>query len=265
MLEQLPSTSQYAESAYIELWLYVCHDSLNEQHVLTFRKSSKQTLILGAPGGVIGALATLALGWLSDKRVREGKASPVSSTLNSCFATERKDGAYCHINHPNYRRCSYAHRPQWIGREGCTVIRCVLGCGPTDYLAAEIAKATWIIGFFGSSLALVYAYNASNTSGHSKKVTVNAMTLATFGLGNIIGTEIFAPKDSPDFIPGKITILVLLTAQLFICFLIRYINLRLNKKKRALIESLKTQNNWSDEDIQRERERHAFLDLTDKQ
>lgn len=125
--------------------------------------------------------------------------------------------------------------------------------------------ATYIVGFYGSSLAIIYAYNASNTSGHSKKVTVNAMTLAAFSLGNVIGTETFQPKDAPDFIPGKISILVLLSSQIFICFLLRFINLRLNKKKRKVIEELKARNGWTDEDVNRERERHAFLDLTDTQ
>lgn len=130
---------------------------------------------------------------------------------------------------------------------------------------ADVNSATWIIGFYGSSLAIVYAYNASNTSGHTKKVTVNAMTLATFGLGNIIGTEIFQPKDAPGYIPGKIAILVLLSTQLFVCVLLRWINLNLNKKKLAAIEEMKQRNGWSEADVQRERERHAFLDLTDKQ
>ncbi|PSR73607.1 hypothetical protein PHLCEN_2v10526 [Hermanssonia centrifuga] len=123
----------------------------------------------------------------------------------------------------------------------------------------------YIIGTFGSSLAIIYAWNASNTSGHTKKVTINAMTLAAFCLGNIIGTETFLPKDAPNYVPGKVAILVLLSTQFFLCFLLRWINLHLNKKKRMLIASLKESNNWSDLDVEKEKERHAFLDMTDKQ
>jgi len=47
--------------------------------------------------------------------------------------------------------------------------------------------------------------------------------------------------------------------------LIRWINLRLNVKKRAKLAEIKQQNGWSDADVQREREKHAFSDLTDKQ
>ena len=37
----------------------------------------------------------------------------------------------------------------------------------TDFRAHS---ATYIIGTFGSALSSIYAYNASNTSGHTKKV-----------------------------------------------------------------------------------------------
>lgn len=91
------------------------------------------------------------------------------------------------------------------------------------------------------------------------------MTLAAFCAGNIIGSETFLPKDAPGYVPGKIAILVLLISQLFICFLLRGINLRLNRKKRKVIADLKERNHWTDEDIEKERQRHAFLDMTDRQ
>lgn len=95
--------------------------------------------------------------------------------------------------------------------------------------------------------------------------TINALTLASFSVGNIIGTEIFQPKDAPAYIPGKIAIMVLLTVQLFISMFLRWINQRLNVKKAAKLQEEKEKHGWSDEDVQKERERHAFMDLTDKQ
>jgi ACS family allantoate permease-like MFS transporter len=91
------------------------------------------------------------------------------------------------------------------------------------------------------------------------------MTLVSFSIGNIIGTEIFQPKDAPDYIPGKIAIMVLLTVQLFVSYLLRVINIRLNVKKQAQIAEEKAKRGWTDADIQRERDRHAFADLTDKE
>ncbi|OCB91702.1 MFS general substrate transporter [Sanghuangporus baumii] len=110
--------------------------------------------------------------------------------------------------------------------------------------------------------------------------------VATLVLGNAIGTETFLPRDAPgpdpfqdslnfeegahdrpvlDYLPGKISMLVPLASQLFICYILRFINLRLNAKKRAHIAVLKARNGWTDEDIEREREKHAFLDLTNIQ
>ena len=95
--------------------------------------------------------------------------------------------------------------------------------------------------------------------------TVNAITIVTFGLGSIVGSEIFQPKDAPAYIPGKIAILVLLSAQVFISLFLRWTNIRLNKKKEVKIAEEKERRGWSDADVQKERERHAFLDLTDRQ
>ncbi|KAF8885604.1 major facilitator superfamily domain-containing protein [Infundibulicybe gibba] len=124
---------------------------------------------------------------------------------------------------------------------------------------------TYLVGTFGSALSSIYAYNASNTSGHTKKNTVNAMTLVAFSFGNIIGAEIFQPGDAPDYIPGKIAVMVLLTVQLGISFLLRWVNMRLNIKKQAQIAEMKARHGWTDADVQREREKHAFADLTDKE
>lgn len=65
---------------------------------------------------------------------------------------------------------SHAHRAEWQrGSEG----------GPTlwsasflfqDVLSLTPPTATYLVQTFGSALSTVYAYNASNTSGHTKKV-----------------------------------------------------------------------------------------------
>jgi hypothetical protein len=56
-----------------------------------------------------------------------------------------------------------------------------------------------------------------------------------------------------------------LTVQLIISVLLRWINIRLNVKKRAKLAEVKARNGWSDADVQVQREKHAFADLTDKQ
>ena len=91
------------------------------------------------------------------------------------------------------------------------------------------------------------------------------MTLAAFCIGNIVGAETFLPKDAPNYVPGKVAIFILLFLSLALCLAIRWVNRSLNAKKRKHIQELKERNSWTDEDIERERQRHAFLDMTDKE
>ncbi|KAL6299108.1 MFS general substrate transporter [Sparassis latifolia] len=195
--------------------------------IKSFGYTSKQTLILSTPAGAVAAFTTLFCGWYSDKR-NERMVPIVFALLPTIVGAAMLTG----LNHSK--------------KQGALLF------------------AVYLIGTFGSALSSIYAYNASNTSGHTKKNTVNALTLATFSVGNIIGTEIFQPKDAPGYIPGKVAIMVLMVVQLFVCFLLRWINVRLNAKRRARLEEEKARHGWTDHDVQIERERHAFLDLTDK-
>lgn len=59
--------------------------------------------------------------------------------------------------------------------------------------------------------------------------------------------------------------MVLLTIQIGVAYLLRYINIRLNRKKLKALAELKAAKAWTEEMLQQEAERHAFADLTDKQ
>ncbi|KAH0840015.1 MFS general substrate transporter [Lanmaoa asiatica] len=189
---------------------------------------SKQTLILSTPAGAVGAAMVLFCGWYSDKK--NERMTPIAIALVPTIV-----GAAIMVG------------LQGTGHHGALLF------------------ASYLVGTFGSALSTIYAYNASNTSGHTKKVTINAMTMATFSIGNIIGTEIFQPKDAPAYIPGKIAIMVLLSVQLFVSYTLRWINIHLNKQRQKKLAEETARHGWSDADVQRERERHAFADLTDKQ
>lgn len=112
---------------------------------------------------------------------------------------------------------------------------------------------------------LCYAWNASNTGGHTKKVTVNAFTLFTFGVGSVVGTYIFLPKDAPGYIPGKAAIVILTAFMMGCCAVMAWINVRWNRQKKAALEKLVAEKGWTEEDVEREREKAAFLDLTDRE
>lgn len=46
---------------------------------------------------------------------------------------------------------------------------------------------------------------------------------------------------------------------------LRYVNIKQNREKIAKLALLVEQNGWSEEDVKRQSDKHAFLDLTDKQ
>ncbi|TFK73165.1 MFS general substrate transporter, partial [Pluteus cervinus] len=194
----------------------------------SFGYTSKQTLILSTPAGAIGALTTVFIGWYSDKI--NGRMIPF---------------IFCMV-------------PTIVGAA------LLIGLNDSRHKGA-LLFAVYLIGMFSSAYSMVYAYNASNTSGYTKKVTVNAMTFVAFCIGNVIGSEIFLPQDAPHYIPGKTLIMVLMTIQISVCLVIRWVNLRLNKKKQAQVAELKARRGWTDADVQRERDRHAFADLTDRE
>ncbi|KAF8842245.1 MFS general substrate transporter [Paxillus ammoniavirescens] len=196
--------------------------------IKNFGYTSKQTLILATPSGIVEVISVVVCGWYSDKK-GERMLPVIWATL-----------------------------PTLVG------VALLIGFNDTNQKGV-LLFGTYLIGTFGSTLSTIYAYNASNTSGYTKKLTVNALTLTFFCLGNIIGTEIFQPKDAPKYIPGKTAIMVLLTVQVGVAYLLRHINVRLNRTRQKVLGELKTSRGWTDDDVRQERERHAFADLTDKQ
>lgn len=196
--------------------------------IRNFGYTSRQTLILATPSGIVNVVSVVICGYYSDKKGE--RMLPVI----------------------------YATLPTLLG------VALMIGFNNSGQKGV-LLFGSYLIGSFGSTLSTIYAYNASNTSGYTKKLTINALTMIFFCVGNIIGTEIFQPKDAPAYIPGKAAIMVLLSMQIGVAYLLRHINVKLNIKRRAMIEEIKRENGWTDDDIQKEKERRAFADMTDKQ
>ncbi|KAI7169188.1 hypothetical protein KC316_g1088 [Hortaea werneckii] len=62
---------------------------------------------------------------------------------------------------------------------------------------------THVVGAF---LPCAYSFSAANQAGHTKKVSMNALLLMSFCLGNILGPLTFRTKDAPAYVPAKVTI-----------------------------------------------------------
>ncbi|KAF4630253.1 hypothetical protein G7Y89_g7888 [Cudoniella acicularis] len=94
------------------------------------------------------------------------------------------------------------------------IIPSIIGGGLMAFLPRN-ARVGQLIGNYmtnadGAALPLVYALAAANFAGHTKKVTINAILLMSFCVGNIIGPLTFQPdgKNPPEYIPAKTAIMV---------------------------------------------------------
>ncbi|KZT61147.1 MFS general substrate transporter [Calocera cornea HHB12733] len=196
--------------------------------IKNFGYTGQQALILSTPGGLVGAVTTVLCGYFSD--VRGDRMLPIVGAVIPTIV-----GAAILVGASN------------SGNKGLLLF------------------AIYLVNTFGSALSVIYAWNASNTSGHTKKVSLNAVTLVSFAIGNIIGTEIFQPSDAPQYIPGKTAIIVLLCVTIAVCIVLRLLNIHLNRLKRAEVQRLIAEKGWTEEDVMKEKERNAFADLTDRE
>lgn len=82
---------------------------------------------------------------------------------------------------------------------------------------------------------------------------------------NVIGTFIFNKHDKPDYLPGKIAVLTLFALMLPTVSGMHFYTTYLNKKKATKLAALVEEKGWTPSDVERERDRAAFMDLTDRE
>lgn len=207
--------------------------------IKNFGYTSKETALLSVPSGVIGGISVLSATYMAGRFNMRG---PIII-------------AYLLL--------------------GGVVGGCLLAFTDNDQKGAKLA-GNYLTNVIGASLPLLYSYSGANYSGHTKKVTMNAVLLISFcksqpipqwdallrqrmlteccpGLGNIIGPLTFRGKDAPDYIPAKIAIVV--TTAFACCttaLLMTYYTYE-NRRRDNLMSGIEHQEN------------SEFLDLTDKE
>ncbi|MCJ1338872.1 hypothetical protein MMC09_004161 [Bachmanniomyces sp. S44760] len=190
----------------------------------TFGYTSQQALLYSAPQGAVGAFCVILVGYLSDKwRDR-------SLVMFICIL------------------------PTILGAG------LMVGLDPNGIPKnkAGLLAASFLSGTFGAAFMLLLAWNASNIAGHSKKVTTNALTLVSFAVGNILGTQTFQATQAPGYISGKISIIATLSALCFVIVAMRVYNDQLNKKNKKSLEGM------GEEEKEILKEKMAYADQTDR-
>lgn len=131
----------------------------------------------------------------------------------------------------------------------------VLGGGLLAFLPdgdkAGKLVANYLTQVVGAFLPCAYSFAGGNFAGHTKKVTMNAILLMSFCLGNIIGPLTFRQQDAPQYLPAKITILAVDSTTIVLTIL--------------LVLYYRWENTRRDRHPQEHRENIEFADLTDKE
>lgn len=132
-------------------------------------------------------------------------------------------------------------------------------------IVAAAKHTTGLVGYYliygypvGS--VLVLSLISSNTAGYTKKITVNAINLIAYCVGNAVGPQTFQAKDAPDYNPAKIAMVICFAICMSDFLLIRYLAVRENRKRdlAAAQETIESKKLHSDRDA-------AILDLTDRE
>ncbi|KAG4029461.1 hypothetical protein MFRU_015g00060 [Monilinia fructicola] len=165
----------------------------------TFGYSTRGALIPSAPGRAIGVICVLRVGYLSDKW------NDRSLVMLLCIAPTILLRGWIIALNPN----------------------------GTPKNKAGLLAVSFMTGTFGAAFMLLLAWNAFSQktidiAGHTKKVTLNSMTLVPFSEGNILGTQTLQQRQAPGYISGKITIATL--GACFMILILRWYNDKLNKE-----------------------------------
>ncbi|KAJ7025897.1 allantoate permease [Mycena alexandri] len=106
-----------------------------------------------------------------------------------------------------------AHK--YNSRALCMTVFCLfaaLGSGLMSFLPpshrAGLLAGVYMVNMETVTLFLVFCLTTANVAGQTKCVAANALISGAFSLGNIIGPQLFKPKDAPQYIPAKIVLLV---------------------------------------------------------
>ncbi|KAH6662833.1 MFS allantoate transporter-like protein [Halenospora varia] len=187
------------------------------QLIVSFGFTPDQSLLLGTPAGAVTAVFVIATSWLGDKHQNRILFAS-SGVLTSILGT------------------------------------LLMVCLPSSNKVGRLV-GFYLFNALPSGFVSVLSLVSTNIAGYTKKTTIAALMLIGYSVGNIIGPQVFRPKDAPDYRPAQIVILVCLVGCVVdLAFIYWHYN-RLNRKG----SEIRAGPGYRTVDNQ------EFLDLTDRE
>ncbi|KAF7629691.1 hypothetical protein AFLA_013399 [Aspergillus flavus NRRL3357] len=142
---------------------------------------------------------------------------------------------------------------------------CIIGHIPSivgAILMATTDKAPALVGYYLTGgipigWTTILGLTSTNIAGSTKKITVSCIQTIAYTVGNIISPQTFQAKDAPQYLPAKISIVILYVLVTLDLYLIRWLSIRENRRRDQEKEALG--------DAYVVPQNHEFLDLTDRE
>ncbi|KAJ6464014.1 major facilitator superfamily domain-containing protein [Mycena sanguinolenta] len=157
---------------------------------------------------------------------------------------------------------------KYDNRALCMTVFCLLaamGSGLMSFLPssqrAGLLAGVYLVNMETVTLFLVFCLTTANVAGQTKRVAANALISGAFSVGNIIGPQLFKPKDAPQFIPAKIILLVTEIVTAMIAAALRIYYGWQNSKRDAVEKKERERMDCKDEEVVN----IGWLNLTDRE
>ncbi|QEU60787.1 hypothetical protein KDRO_D04820 [Kluyveromyces lactis] len=117
----------------------------------------------------------------------------------------------------------------------CVMSTCLLAFSKNNNVALA---GYYITGIAPVGIITITSCVASNTAGHTKKLTANAISLIGYSAGNIIGPQTFRSSDAPNYPKAKAAVVGCYCASILLMGLMSFLNVRENRRRDKMQEEL---------------------------
>ncbi|KAE8150255.1 major facilitator superfamily domain-containing protein [Aspergillus avenaceus] len=185
--------------------------------IKSFGYGSFQTILFNIPFGVIQVLAILGGGWLATRFQRKG-------LVIVGFALVAALGTLLMLVVPREQK-------------------------------GVLLFGYYLVSFLAAITPLIYAWEAQNTAGDTKRKCTSAVVLIGMCAGNVIGPQLYSTSQAPLYRPGLISNLILFVLTGVFAILTNIYLIHLNKKHSQKRQELGKSARVIDESMQKEKDK----------